>query len=329
MSEFFRALEQAERDRLLEERQRDEARRRDDPRRAAPSEPPRRVETPTEPPRRVETPNERDIRALRREVDPFPELTPPPAPAAPPPPRKAEPRRSRPAASKQGRRLITEVSPTGPEAEAYRALRANIESGQQDGQCRSIVVTSASTGEGKSTTAANLAVVSAETGLRVCLIDGDLRRPVLHDVFGISNERGLADALANRESLEDVAQASRFPNLAIVTAGTPAGNPGQLLSTNRLRELLDGASGVFDRIVIDSSPIISVSDSLAMATQCDGLLLVVKAGGVSASVVRRAALQIEQVRGRILGVLLNRVNLRGDGSDYYRYYRAYYSSERR
>jgi capsular exopolysaccharide synthesis family protein len=320
VSEFFRALEQAERDRLLEERQRDEARRRDEPRRAAPA---------SEPPRRVETPTERDILALPREVDPFPEITPPPPPPAPAPPRKAEARRSRPTAPKQGRRLITEISPTGPEAEAYRALRANIESGQQDGQCRSIVVTSASTGEGKSTTAANLAVVSAETGLRVCLIDGDLRRPVLHDVFGISNERGLADALANRESLEDVAQPSRFPNLAIVTAGTPAGNPGQLLSTNRLRELLDGASGAFDRIVIDSSPIISVSDSLAMATQCDGLLLVVKAGGVSASVVRRAALQIEQVRGRILGVLLNRVNLRGDGSDYYRYYRAYYSSERR
>jgi len=321
MSEFFRALEQAERDRLLEERQRDEARRRDDPRRAAPTEPPRRVEAPTE----------RDILALPREVDPFPEIPPPPPPSPPPPPppRKAEAKRSRSSAPKQGRRLITESSPTGPEAEAYRALRANIESGQQDGQCRSIVVTSASTGEGKSTTAANLAVVSAETGLRVCLIDGDLRRPVLHDIFGISNERGLADALANRESLEEVAQPSRFPNLAIVTAGTPAGNPGQLLSTNRLRELLDGATGVFDRIVIDSSPIISVSDSLAMATQCDGLLLVVKAGGVSASVVRRAALQIEQVRGRILGVLLNRVNLRGDGSDYYRYYRAYYSSERR
>src|SRR5262245_52556252 len=132
MSEFFRALEQAERDRLLEERQREEARRRDDPRRAAPPEPSRRVETPTEPPRRVETATERDVLALPREVDPFPEIPAPPPPLPPPPSRKAESRRSRPTAPKQGRRLITEISPTGPEAEAYRALRANIESGQQD-----------------------------------------------------------------------------------------------------------------------------------------------------------------------------------------------------
>jgi capsular exopolysaccharide synthesis family protein len=224
--------------------------------------------------------------------------------------------------------LVAEIAPKSPAAEAYRTLRANIQFAGLDLPVRTLVVTSASAGEGKSTTAANFAVVTAQAGSRVCLIDADLRRPTLHETFNLKNNRGLTAALVDGGSLVEVAQRTRIPNLSVVSSGPRPPNPSELLSSKRMREVLTASHKDFDLVLCDSPPVIPVSDAVALAAQCDGVILVVRAGDVPAAALRRAAEHIQKVKGRILGVLLNEVNLReGYHADYYRYYRAYYGPD--
>jgi capsular exopolysaccharide synthesis family protein len=222
--------------------------------------------------------------------------------------------------------LITEADPRAPASEAYRTLRTNIQFASLDQPYRSIVVTSASRGEGKTTTAANFAVVCAQAGSRVCLVDADLRRPMLHRLFGLENGQGLTDAVLEGVPFARVARPTRVPHLSVIPSGALPPNPAELVGSRRMRELLTGAAADFDLVLLDSPPVVPVSDPVALAAQCDGVVLVVRASGIPHEVVRRAAEQIEAVKGRILGVVLNRVNLKRDGyySDYYRYYRSYY-----
>jgi capsular exopolysaccharide synthesis family protein len=225
--------------------------------------------------------------------------------------------------------LITDADLKSPASEAYRTLRTNIEFARLDRPCRSIAITSASVGEGKTTTVANFGVVAAQAGSRVCLIDSDLRRPALHRLFGLGNSRGLSTALVEGLPFAAVAQPTRIPNLSILPSGPLPPNPAEMVGSKRMRELLEGASSDFDLLLCDSPPVISVSDGVALAAQCDGVVLVIRAGKIPHDVVRRTAEQIEAVKGRILGVLLNSVDLRRDGYyyDYYRYYRAYYGGD--
>jgi capsular exopolysaccharide synthesis family protein len=227
--------------------------------------------------------------------------------------------------------LITEADPRSPASEAYRTLRTNIQFAGLDERCRSIVITSATAGEGKTTSAANFGVVSAQAGSRVCLIDSDLRRPALHRVFGCENVRGLTTALVEGLPLAEVAQPTRIPNLWLLTSGPLPPNPAEMVASKRMRELLEGAAAVFDLVVCDSPPVIAVSDGVNLSAQCDGVIMTVRVGMVSHEVVRRAIEQIEAVKGRILGVLLNSVNLSRDGYyyPYYRYYQSYNGHEKK
>ena len=222
--------------------------------------------------------------------------------------------------------LVAHIEPKSPAAEAYRTLRTSIQFAGLDHKCRSIVVTSSSPGEGKSTTVANFGVVLAQTGSRVCLVDSDLRRPSLHRIFGLDNTRGLTTALLEGSTLADVARPTRVPNLFLVTSGPLPPNPAELVGGKRMRELLDGALGAFDLVVCDSPPVIAVSDGVALAAQCDGVILIVRVGVVAHDVIRRATEQIQAVRGKILGVLLNDVDLDRDGY-HYKYYRYYQSTD--
>jgi capsular exopolysaccharide synthesis family protein len=223
-----------------------------------------------------------------------------------------------------GSALVTERDPRSAASEAYRTLRTNIQFAGLDDPCRCIVVTSATAGEGKTTSVANFGVVTAQAGSRVCLIDSDLRRPSLHRVFGFDNERGLTTALLEGSSIVDVARGTRVPNLWVVTSGPLPPNPAELVGSKRMRELLDSAMATFDLVVCDSPPVIAVADGVALAAQCDGVILAVRSGTVAHDVIRRAAEQIEAVKGKILGVLLNNVDLERDGYHYtyYRYYQA-------
>lgn len=230
-----------------------------------------------------------------------------------------------------GPAIITEAEPRSMASEAYRTLRTNIRFASLGQPCRTILITSASAGEGKTTTAANFAVVSAQTGSRVCLVDADLRHPTLHRLFGLENTRGLTTALVENLPFAKVAQPTRIPNLAVLTSGPSRLNPAELVGSKQMRELLEGATSDFDLILCDSPPIISVADSIALSAQCDAVVLVVRAGRIPYEVIRRAAEQIEAVKGRILGVLLNCVNLQRDGDyyEYYRHYHAYYSGDKK
>ncbi len=224
-----------------------------------------------------------------------------------------------------GSRLIAEAAPKSQAAEAYRTLRTNIQFTSLDRPVRTIVVTSTIPEEGKTTTAANFAVVAAQAGARVCLIDVDLRRPTVHHLFGLTNERGLTNALVEGLPLTKVAQATRVPNLSLVTSGPAPSVHGELAGSKRMHDLLVTAAGDFDLIICDTPPVMAVSDAVALSAQCDGVVLVVRVGGAAAEAVRRTAEQIESVGGRILGVLLNRADMQRDGyySDYFRYYHEY------
>jgi capsular exopolysaccharide synthesis family protein len=223
--------------------------------------------------------------------------------------------------------LVAHIDPKSPAAEAYRTLRTSIQFAGLDHKCRSIVVTSSSPGEGKSTTVANFGVVMAQTGSRVCLVDSDLRRPTLHRIFGLGNSRGLTTALLDGLPFREVAQPTNVPGLFVLTSGPLPPNPAELVGSNRMREALEAAAGEYDMILLDSPPVISVADAVALATFADGVVMVVQTGKVPHEVIRRATSQILAVKGRILGVVMNGVNLKRDGYyyDYYRYYHSYYS----
>ena len=227
--------------------------------------------------------------------------------------------------------LVTEADPKSPASEAYRTLRTNIAFAGLDEPCRTIVVTSATAGEGKTTTVANFGTVAAQGGARVCIVDSDLRRPALHRMFGLPNTEGLSHALVQGAPLVKVAQPTRTPNLWLLTSGPLPPNPAELVASRRMREFLEAATQDFDLVLCDTPPVISVSDGVSLAAQCDGVILVVRTGLVPQDVIKRAALQIEAVKGRILGVLLNSVNLRRDAYyyDYYRYYHAYYGADKK
>ena len=225
--------------------------------------------------------------------------------------------------------LITRNDPNSLAAEAYRTVRANLEFSRLDKPFRNVAITSPTAGGGKSTTAANLSVVAAQAGWRVCLVDADFHRPVLHEVFGLANTGGLTAALEGR-SLQTVARDTDVENLSLVVSGQNGSGPTrQLFTTQRLERVFQDAGSHFDLVVYDTPPIISVSDAVNVAALCDGVILVVRYASVPPSVLRRAVRQITQVNGRVLGVLLNQVNLRGGDDDVYRYYRSYHDENNR
>jgi protein-tyrosine kinase len=222
--------------------------------------------------------------------------------------------------------LVTETAPKSAAAEAYRTLRTNIQFAGLDRPCKTIVITSATPGEGKTTTAANFAAVCAQSGSHVLLVDGDLRKPMLHKIFGLDNQRGLTTTMIEGKSLADVAIPTRVANLSVVVSGPLPPNHAELAASRRMHDLLEAATRVFDLVIVDTPPVLSVSDAVALAAQSDGVILVVRGGKTSAEAARRAAEQIDAVKGRILGVLLNRVDIR-HSADHHRYYDAYYGSD--
>jgi protein-tyrosine kinase len=217
--------------------------------------------------------------------------------------------------------LITLAEPKSAASEAFRTLRTNIQFAGLDQPCRTILVTSAGPEEGKTTSAANFGVVAAQAGSRVCVVDSDLRRPTLHRLFKLNNTRGLTTALVEGLSFAEVAQPTMVPNLSILPSGPLPPNPAELVGSHRMRECLQAAAESFDVVLCDSPPLMAVGDAAALAAQCDGVVFVIRVGKTPNDVLRRVVDQIESVKGRILGVVLNRVDPRRDG--YYHYYRAY------
>ena len=220
--------------------------------------------------------------------------------------------------------IILEKDPISATAEAYRSLRTNIQFAGLDQAYRKLLFTSATPGEGKTTTVANLGVAMAESGRRICMIDADLRHPTLHHYFGVSNTNGLTVALTEAKSMKQGVVPTMIPNLHLVPSGPPPPNPSQLLGSKRMRHFVELLGGEFDTLLFDSPPVISMSDTLTLATLSDGVILILKTGTVPRDLARRATEQIEAVNAKVIGVLLNQVDPRRDGY-YYRYFDQYYN----
>ncbi|MBN1641272.1 MAG: polysaccharide biosynthesis tyrosine autokinase, partial [Anaerolineae bacterium] len=192
-----------------------------------------------------------------------------------------------------------------PVAEAYRALRTSIRFAGLDAPLRTVQLTSATTTEGKSFTTANLAATMAEAGLKVLAVDADLRRPRLHEIFGVPGERGLTSALLNGRLNGAVRAAGYEGRLALLPAGELPPNPAEVLGSQRLERVLGELRERADMVVIDSPPVLAVADAAVLAPQVDGVLLVVEAGRTRRGAARQAVERLGQVGARVIGVVLN------------------------
>jgi len=203
--------------------------------------------------------------------------------------------------------------------EAYRVLRTNLQFAAVGRPLRVLLVTSASPSEGKSITSANLAIALAQNGRRVILVDCDLRKPRLHRVLNLPNNVGLTIALVDAEVAPvSLLQECEVPGLRVLTSGPLPPNPAEILGTARMRELLAALAEQADILVVDSPPMLAVADAAILASQVDGVLLVVDAGKTRRGFAQQALLRLQQVQAPVVGVVLNRVPQRRSG--YYYYY---------
>ncbi|MFH1862115.1 MAG: polysaccharide biosynthesis tyrosine autokinase [bacterium] len=224
-------------------------------------------------------------------------------------------------------KLITNFSPKSPVSEAYRSLRTNILFANLDKTLKTIVVSSSATKEGKSTTVANLAITMAQMGSRVVIIDADLRRPTIHNIFKIERRIGLTNALLGMYTLDEVIKPSGIDNLDVITAGDIPPNPSELLSSGAMRKVLSVLAQRYDLILMDSPPLIAVTDAAVLSTKADGMLLVVSSGYVTRKEVTRAIQLLNNVKANLIGVLLNGLDIKriyGSYYYYYHYYQYYY-----
>jgi capsular exopolysaccharide synthesis family protein len=211
-------------------------------------------------------------------------------------------------------------------SEAFRAIRTNVLfSSAQEGS-RSIVVTSTGPGEGKSVVASNLAISLADAGQRVLLIDADMRKPKAHEIFTLSQEPGLSNLLVGNALASESVRKSTVAGLWILTAGRVPPNPAELLGAQRCRHLIASLGDHFDWIIIDSPPVMAVTDAALVAHGASGVLFVIGAEMTSRHAAKRAVDQLEQASGTFIGAVLNRVDLQHNAYYYSWYYRREYAS---
>lgn len=223
------------------------------------------------------------------------------------------------ASSKEAVELVTQTRPQSQMAESYRALRTSLLLSSLGAPPKVILVTSAMPQEGKTTTSINTAVVLAQKGVRVLLIDADLRRPGIHKALGIGPRSGLSNVLTGSVDLQQaITRSPLIPSLSILPAGTPPPNPAELLASINTRDLIEGLRQEFDHIVIDTPPTLSVTDAVVLSTRADAVVLVIRSGKTTKQALRRARELLFRVNARVTGVLLNAVDL--SSPDYYYYY---------
>lgn len=220
-----------------------------------------------------------------------------------------------------GRQVYTMSQPQSGAAEAVRLLRTNLEFASASNPIHSLTVSSASPGEGKSTTAANLGVVMAQSGLTCAVIDADLRKPTMHRIFGVDNTAGLTTLLTHPDqSWEEVAKKVALPGLFLIPSGPIPPNPADLLSSVRFERLIDQIKDDVDLLIVDSPPTLSASDALAISRHTDGVILVCHANKTRTDALRHAAQSIHQGGIRLIGVVLNRQKGQMASSYYGEYY---------
>jgi len=211
-------------------------------------------------------------------------------------------------------------------SEAFRAIRTNVLFSTATTGCRSVVVTSTGPGEGKSMVAANMAVGLAQSGQRVLLIDGDMRKPKVHDVFDVAQEPGLSNLLVGNAKASESVRKSGVSGLWLLPAGLIPPNPAELLGSQRLRDFVHSVGEHFDWVVVDTPPVMAVTDAAVIAHSVTGVLFVVGSEMTSSHAAARALDQLENAQARFIGAVLNRVDLERNAYYYSQYYRREYST---
>jgi succinoglycan biosynthesis transport protein ExoP len=223
------------------------------------------------------------------------------------------------ARSREAVELVTRSRPQSQMAESYRALRTSLLLTSAGGPPKVILITSALPQEGKTTTSINCAIVLAQRGTRVLLVDADLRRPSIHKTLGMGPRTGLSNVLTGSATLQQaIVRSNILPSLFVLPAGTPPPNPAELLASGNMRDVLAELREQYDHIVIDTPPTLSVTDAVVLSPTADSVVLVIRSGQTTKQALRRAREILTQVNSRISGVLLNAVDLRSP--DYYYYY---------
>jgi polysaccharide biosynthesis transport protein len=212
------------------------------------------------------------------------------------------------------RALVSALEPNSSVIEAYRNIRTSLFFSGPAEESKILLITSGGPGDGKTTTAANLAVVIAQSGKRVLLVDADFRRPRIHKMFNLDTSVGLSSVLVGERSLSQAAQKTvhdleNIENLDILVAGPTPPNPTELLETQRAKQVFAEMRSKYDRVIVDTPPVLFVSDSSILSTLCDGVILIVKADKRTRAHAARARKQIEKVKGRIIGGILNNVRV--------------------
>jgi capsular exopolysaccharide synthesis family protein len=217
---------------------------------------------------------------------------------------------------------ITGLNTGSPAAEAYRVLRTNIQYANVDNPLKTIVVTSTGPGEGKTTTAINLAVVFAQDQYKVLVIDADLRRPKIHKVLNLASNKGLTDILVRHSGFRSYVKKIERYKIDLITSGRIPANPSEMLNSNTFKELLAGIKEEYDIVIIDSPPVLSVTDAVILSKMADGTLIVACSGKVRGDDLKKTVEILEKVDSNIIGIVLNKTT---NSKRYYMYY--YYSQK--
>lgn len=215
--------------------------------------------------------------------------------------------------------IITLTRPSSLIAEQFRTIRTNIHFSMVDKNLKTLSITSAGPGAGKSTISSNLAVSFANEGKKVLLVDTDMRKPTVHKTFNLPNHDGLTTLLTDRNSeLLNIIHHLETENLFVLTSGAIPPNPAELIASNRMEQLKTELEGMFDLIIFDLPPIIAVTDAQIMANKTDGTIFVINKGGADKEMVLKSKELLEKVQANVLGAIFNRVETKND--HYYAYY---------
>lgn len=217
-------------------------------------------------------------------------------------------------------KLITNGNARSPGVESYKTLRTNIQYAGFDRELKSILITSCAPSEGKSLTAANLAVSMAQDGKKILLVDCDLRKPMQRRVFNVMNIQGLTNILAEGTDYREVVNDVNVDNLSLITSGPKPPNPSEILGSSKMKAFIDQVTEDFDMVILDTPPMLPVTDASVLSRMVDGMLLVIRHGKTSIEAVETVKSQVEKVGANLLGAVINDVPIDDSSYYYYEYY---------
>ncbi|WP_235835586.1 MULTISPECIES: polysaccharide biosynthesis tyrosine autokinase [Arthrobacter] len=223
--------------------------------------------------------------------------------------------------------LLTQSAPQSPRAESYRQLRTNLQFANVAGQAKTVLITSSLPGEGKSTTATNLAIALSQAGQTVCLVDADLRRPMVDDYLGLDRNAGLTTALVGAADVNDLIQPWGDSDLYVLTSGQIPPNPSELLGSDEMKNLITRLEHVFDTVIVDAPPLLPVTDAAVLSQHVGGVVVVIGSQKIKHHDLRKALDALKLVDAKLLGVVLNRLPVKGPDSYAYSYYGGTYASD--